>query len=139
MRTFPGLREKGIPQAYADVVRTKVARQFEELIYGDERVLEGAFTFNAFPLPDNCVGISFENVTEQYKARELVIENNRQLKEAKDKAEESDRLKSAFLANMSHEIRTPMNGIMGFSMMLADPSAAKGNKGFLSENCKFKL
>jgi len=39
---------------------------------------------------------------------------------AKDKAEESDNLKSAFLANMSHEIRTPMNGILGFSQLLSD-------------------
>ena len=37
---------------------------------------------------------------------------------AKEKAEESDRLKSAFLANMSHEIRTPMNGILGFAEVL---------------------
>ncbi len=42
--------------------------------------------------------------------------------EAKNKAEESDRLKSAFLANMSHEIRTPMNGILGFSELLKEPS-----------------
>jgi PAS domain S-box-containing protein len=41
---------------------------------------------------------------------------------AKEKAEESDRLKSAFLANMSHEIRTPMNGILGFTTLLQDPS-----------------
>lgn len=40
---------------------------------------------------------------------------------AKEKAEESDRLKSAFLANMSHEIRTPMNGILGFTDLLLDP------------------
>jgi PAS domain S-box-containing protein len=118
---FPRLREKGIPQDYANVVRTKLSKQFEELIYGDERVVEGAFTFNAFPLPDNCVGISFEKITEQIKAREAIIESNKQLKIAKEKAEESDKLKSSFLANMSHEIRTPMNGIMGFSMMLADP------------------
>lgn len=39
---------------------------------------------------------------------------------AKNKAEESDRLKSAFLANMSHEIRTPLNSIIGFSELLAD-------------------
>lgn len=43
---------------------------------------------------------------------------------AKEKAEESDRLKSAFLANMSHEIRTPMNGILGFTSLLKQ---AKGN------------
>jgi PAS domain S-box-containing protein len=40
---------------------------------------------------------------------------------AKDRAEESDRLKSSFLANMSHEIRTPLNSIIGFSELLLDP------------------
>jgi signal transduction histidine kinase/CheY-like chemotaxis protein len=44
-----------------------------------------------------------------------------ELRKAKDKAEESDRLKSAFLANMSHEIRTPMNGILGFAELLKEP------------------
>ncbi|WP_195715207.1 ATP-binding protein [Ancylomarina sp. 16SWW S1-10-2] len=39
----------------------------------------------------------------------------------KEKAEESDRLKSAFLANMSHEIRTPMNGVLGFTELLREP------------------
>lgn len=41
-----------------------------------------------------------------------------ELNEAKERAEESDRLKSAFLANLSHEIRTPMNGILGFTQLL---------------------
>lgn len=40
---------------------------------------------------------------------------------AKQKAEESDKLKTAFLANMSHEIRTPMNGLLGFTNLLKDP------------------
>jgi PAS domain S-box-containing protein len=59
---------------------------------------------------------------ELKRSNEQILLINSQFKIAKEKAEESDRLKSAFLANMSHEIRTPMNGIMGFSMMLADPS-----------------
>jgi PAS domain S-box-containing protein len=44
-----------------------------------------------------------------------------ELVSAKEKAEESDNLKSAFLANMSHEIRTPLNGILGFSQLLKIP------------------
>jgi len=52
------------------------------------------------------------------KLEQLVEQRTKELKAAKEKAEESNRLKSAFLANMSHEIRTPMNAIIGFTNML---------------------
>ncbi|UCH13614.1 MAG: PAS domain S-box protein [Bacteroidales bacterium] len=55
-----------------------------------------------------------------------------ELIKAKEKAEESDRLKSAFLANMSHEIRTPMNGILGFSKMLEENLLVEKRKQYIN-------
>jgi PAS domain S-box-containing protein len=82
---------------------------------------------------------SLRDVSERFQSQEKIRESEQllrkqneeyailteELKVARDKAEESDRLKSAFLANMSHEIRTPMNGIVGFSQMLGDHGLKK--------------
>lgn len=84
-----------------------------------------SFEVTATPVYDNggkeLIGglLRIEDITKK-------LEFNNMLREAKEKAEESNRLKSAFLANMSHEIRTPLNAIVGFSDMICqtdDPEA----------------
>jgi signal transduction histidine kinase len=73
-----------------------------------------------------------DSANDMLEAREKIQRNLEEeqilLREAKEKAEESDRLKTAFLANMSHEIRTPMNSIIGFSDLLSDDEITKEEK-----------
>lgn len=64
------------------------------------------------------------------------VRNQNQLLQAKEKAEESDRLKSAFLANMSHEIRTPMNGIIGFLDLLHSAKLTENEQNLYYEMIK---
>lgn len=67
-----------------------------------------------------------ENITDSKKSEQDILK-------AKNRAEESDRLKSAFLANMSHEIRTPMNAILGFSDLLASDDYTSEEKTEFTE------
>jgi PAS domain S-box-containing protein len=74
----------------------------------------GEVLFNESDQPIKVIG-TVQDITDHKRIEEELII-------AKEKAEESDRLKSAFLTNMSHEIRTPMNGILGFSGLLKEPN-----------------
>lgn len=66
----------------------------------------------------------YRDVSERYR-------HEIELKKAKEKAEESDRLKSAFISNMSHEIRTPLNSIIGFSTIMAGIEKAEERDQYL--------
>lgn len=78
------------------------------------------------------VTVTAMDITERKKAEQNMLSKNRELRFSKERAEESDRLKTAFLANMSHEIRTPMNGIIGFTNLLSNPSLPEETmKGYI--------
>lgn len=138
----PDDRER-IRSAYVDLHKghTNILQQEYRVIYvpgGTEYYWVKSFaivmTWDADGKPSMLVGASLQ-INSQKKLEQ-------DLREAKEKAEESNRLKSAFLANMSHEIRTPLNAILGFSNMLTvteDPDERCQYTHIIEENSDLLL
>ncbi|MDR1201938.1 MAG: response regulator [Tannerellaceae bacterium] len=132
--------EDGIEPYCTDctVIKAMTTRQQAEAI---QHCIVGQYIHVlANPITDNKgeflgVVVKKEDITSLKKTELELIK-------AKEKAEESDRLKSAFLANMSHEIRTPLNAIVGFSDLLAstdDPDEREEYVGIINTNNELLL
>lgn len=125
---FGGWLEKGVglfetlPKALIPIWKARYDRvlrnehfTIEDPVDTDNGIIYIRTTFNPIVNKGQVIGGScFSSIITDSKLAEL------ELIKAKEKAEESDRLKTAFLQNMSHEIRTPMNAIMGFSSLLVE-------------------
>ncbi len=111
------LSQELIQKGYINNAQIKFKRKDGSFFYGEIRA---KLIYDEKGNPSKIIDV-ISDITDRKKYLD-------QLKEAKIKAEESDRLKSAFLANMSHEIRTPLNGILGFAELLKDESITEGQR-----------
>ncbi len=104
------------------------------ILFSDQLLLRLAGPGSALTTLQTYKGFFFVSVTACFLyllIRNEILKINKieaDLTIAKNKAEESDHLKSAFLSNMSHEIRTPLNGILGFCELLIDESFSEDDK-----------
>ncbi|MEO1621293.1 MAG: PAS domain S-box protein [Cyanobacteria bacterium J06632_3] len=84
--SFPALVGTDVPQTYADVVKNQQSVDLGEVPYTDGRIQNGIFSVKAFPLAEDCVGISFENITERKRAEAVRQDQAAQLKVVFDQA-----------------------------------------------------
>jgi signal transduction histidine kinase len=117
----------------------KTPENFNNICWYIERSLREWQTLCERKKAEKALQKSNEQLSKVNKELMNTIE---ELKISREKAIESDRLKSAFLANMSHEIRTPMNGILGFANLLSDKDISEEEKASYLEiinNCANQL
>ena len=93
--------------------------------------INGKKTGRSVELSEAVFGIEPNDHAVYLDVKQHLANKRQGTHKAKERAEQSDQLKTEFLHNMSHEIRTPLNGIMGFSDMLDQPN--------LNEEKKHKL
>lgn len=124
----------------------KTLDRFNGTVGGD--VQKGSFEFQLLSQDNNLIDIevrssTFTDIDGKFKVISQLVDLTEKkkavndLRKAKEKAEESDRLKSAFLANMSHEIRTPLNSIIGFSGLIEDNEVSEDEAKFFIKRIKF--
>jgi len=110
------------------------------ILFSDQLIYKLEETSDAITILQTYKGWFYVSVTSillyflismEIRKKNLVEQD---LVKAKQKAEESDHLKTAFLSNMSHEIRTPLNGILGFCELLVDDSFKEDDKQIFAKN-----
>ncbi len=80
-QNFPGLRQLEIPQKYAEVVRSGKPINLDKVIFGNDRIQASTYSVRVFPLPGNCVGAAFEDVSQQSIAVEQLENSEKHYRE----------------------------------------------------------
>lgn len=90
LEAFPSLAVTDLPQIFAEVINTKQSRTIGAMAYHDENVQKGYYSSRAFPMPNDCVGVLFENITLRKQLEEMV-------KHSKDQLEQNKKKRDGFL------------------------------------------
>ncbi len=124
-----GLQEIGFTSDFKSSLETR------SMVYNENKYVSvwGKEIFVKYYLVPIIVDGVVESILANIEDISEIKAAQQRLVTLKDKAEESDRLKSAFLANMSHEIRTPMNAICGFSNLMLDKSIPDDQRSEFAE------
>jgi hypothetical protein len=94
---FPALRETDLPRAFQEVVLTKAAARIGIVEYSDEQMGRNLYSVKAFPIPNQCVGVIFENVSVRKQVDEMLKKHANELEVQKSDLQTQ-------LANLSHEL-----------------------------------
>ncbi len=114
---YYGESKEKITKAVDDAIHKGIGYNLELEMISAKGVRKWVHTIGV-PIVENGKTVRIEGVFQDITERKQLIAD---LIKAKEKAEESDKLKTAILMNMSHEIRTPLNGILGFAQVLSNP------------------
>ncbi len=96
---FPELAGTAFPRIYADVIQSGQERDLGEIRYGDATIPDGIFATKAFPLPNRCVGLVFDNITERKQAEYALQQSEARFRVVADTAS------CAFLVYQGNHLR----------------------------------
>ena len=120
LEKFPNMKNGPLIKSLRKIHKDGLNIYLPPFFYKDKQ-REGWRENNIYKLKSGEIIAIFKDVTELKQIENKIYKQNIELSQAKEKAEESERLKTAFLNNISHEIRTPLNGILGFLEFVIDP------------------
>lgn len=108
---FPSLAKTELPQNYAAVARDGKPREFGAVEYEDNNVEKSVFSVKAFPMPNRCVGVVFENISLRKKVETMARQLHDQLKQ-KNKAQEN------LVATLLKDLKAPAYDVRVYAEML---------------------